>query len=420
MDPYQAQALVDAEKKLDAARLAAAAEKTAFAERRRQARHVRATIADDGSELLPTVAGLSKHERRNYEKTGVRDLIANMVDFDTRKSGSATCAAPENCLGREISASISQDLGQAPPHGGCWVPLRISAIGLDEKSNGGSYLTQTAVSGNILDAMRAHTMVLKLGATLLTGLRYSPAFPVESAIPAGIWVDDNPGTDAPASDSNFGQRTMQPHVLAANTSISRKLLGQSSADLESWIRNRIALAHGLALDYAALFGSGTAFVPIGLVNTSGIGSVAVGASGGAPTSDIINLMEATLGTANADSPACAFLTNSIMRSKLRKIPEFTGGSSPLWDDGSMLDYPAAVSNQIPATLIKGGSSDCSGIFFCDWSRLFIGEFQGALEILTDPFTRKKQGEIELESWGAYDVLMTMPAAAVACLDVRNV
>jgi HK97 family phage major capsid protein len=237
---------------------------------------------------------------------------------------------------------------------------------------------------------------------------------------AASWVAQNPGSDNAASDPSYTQRAMSPRALAAVTSVSRQLIGQSSADIEGWIRQRIALAFGLALDRACIHGSGASNEPVGILATS-IGNVAIGAAGGSPTCDFINSLEAAVGAANADSPTCGFLTNSIMRSRLRKNPQMTNGSLPLWTEGNtMLSHRAEVSNQVRSDLVKGASSDCSAIIYGDWSQLIVCEFGGVMEIVIDPYTARKQNLVEIASWGMYDVLLLQPTSMAAILDARNV
>ena len=411
--PETIQTLLRREEDLQKQWLLIAEDRDKQADARHNRRHVRAQVeaamnpaATAG--VLPTVAALSTHERRQYS---VAALLQSMLE--PRRDEPLS-------LEREISLSIAKDLKTVPQNGGVYVPLRIRAAGLDTKTNAaGAYLTEKRL-GDIIDALRAHTRVLQLGAQVLTGLKYAQLFPVELTSTTATWVAENGGSDVSDSDSTFGQRTLTPKTLQSTTSISRQLLAQANQDLELWTRNRIGKAHALALDAAAINGSGSANQPLGLLKTSGLGDVALGASGLAPTADGIRALEASVASANADSDYCAFLTTSVMRQKLRAVPELTGGSNPIWEDSEMLGYPAFASNQVPATLTKGANNDCNAIIFGDWSMLLVGEFLGALEIVLDPYRLKKQGMVEISSFGMYDIMLTQPSALAAIQDARNV
>lgn len=81
--------------------------------------------------LLPTIQALSKSERRDYS-------IVRGLQHELKESHELT-------LESEISASIAKYIGQAPIHGGLWMPLRFAMSGLDTKTNAaGSFLATGA------------------------------------------------------------------------------------------------------------------------------------------------------------------------------------------------------------------------------------------------------------------------------------
>jgi HK97 family phage major capsid protein len=393
-----------AEAELAERRLQIAAELQNHQEQRIERRQARAqlegTLGSGG--LLPTISALTAHEKRNYS---LAKALQAMASNDKSLS-----------LEKEVSASIAKDVGQIPAHGGLWTPLRISAAGLDTKtSSGGGYLTAKPVSGDVIDALRASTMVLKLGAQMITNVRFAPSFAVENTITSAQWVSEN-GAAVSDSDPSFAQRIVSGKFLAASTSVSRQMLAQSSADIEAWLRSRIALSHALALDRAAIHGAGSSNEPVGILQTAGIGDVAVGVNGGALAATHIVELERLVGAANGDTTNAGFLTNSTQRAKLHVVPEMAAGVFPIWRDNVMLGHPAAVSGQIRNDLVKGTANNCSPLVFGDWSKLLLFEFQGAYEVLLDEYTAKKQAMVQICSWGSYDLMVQQPAAFAAVKD----
>jgi HK97 family phage major capsid protein len=297
------------------------------------------------------------------------------------------------------------------------LPFRITASGLDTKTNAaGEYTVGTRVSPNIVDQLRAATAVLRLGAQWLPGLKYNFQLPLESNVLTAGWVSENPGSDVAAADPSLGVRMLKGHPMQATTSYSRQLLAQSTPNIEAWMGSRLARAHGLLLDKAAIHGSGTGNEPTGLLNISGIGNVAVGVNGGALTSAHVIGLESAVSDANADVGNLAWLTNSKQRAKLRAVPELTSGTFPIWKDGTMLGYPTAVSNQVRSDLTKGTSSNCSALIFGNWNALIVAEFNGAMEVTFDPYAQKKQGMIEVTSYAAYDIGLSTLLSFGAVLD----
>ena len=66
---------------------------------------------------------------------------------------------------------------------------------------------------------------------------------------------------------------MSPKTLGAFTDVTRQLMIQSSLDVENLIRNDLAGSMAIAIDNAALEGSGSSGNPTGITNTTGINTV---------------------------------------------------------------------------------------------------------------------------------------------------
>ena len=83
---------------------------------------------------------------------------------------------------------------------------------------------------------------------------------------------------------------MVPNNLASLEKYSRQQVLQGLPAIESLIRSDMTTNLQLAMDSAILNGSGSSGQPTGILNTSGVNSVAMGTNGGAITLDaLINL-----------------------------------------------------------------------------------------------------------------------------------
>lgn len=358
-----------------------------------------------------TVRQLSDKEKSDYSIVRVIRALAG-------ESG------VQASLERQVSEDIGKRIGKST--GGMFIPTRIHS-GLDTKTGAaGGYSVATQIQ-DLIELLRNKARVVQLGATVLSGLSSSIAFPVQSAATTGSWVSQNPGSDVADSDATLGQKTMTPKTYQASTAYSRQLLAQSTIDIEAFVRNDLATAHALAIDLAAINGPGTSNQPLGILNTSGIGSVAIGTDGGAPVLATAVDLETAVADANADESGMKYLTTPIMRGKLRKTLQFSAaGALPIWQQlgdtagvGDVLGYPGYVSKQVPAALTKGSSTDCHAILFGYWPSVMIGEW-GVIELIVDPLRLKKQGMIEVTSFQMIDVLLRQPAQMAACKDARNV
>jgi HK97 family phage major capsid protein len=275
--------------------------------------------------------------------------------------------------------------------------------------------------GSFIEMLRNRMKVKELGATMLSGLRGPVAFPKQSGAGSTQWL----GESAAVTESNLStaQVLLNPKTLRGKQSYTKQLFLEGVVDAENLIRADLAAIMALAIDLAAINGSGAANEPLGILNTSGIGSVAIDTNGGAPTYAKIVDLETEIAQDNADIASTAYLTTAVMRGKLKKVEQFaTTNGQPVWTggrEGEMNGYAAHVSNQVPSTLVKGSSSDCHAIIFGAWNQLLIGEW-GALEIQVDQYTRADYGEVVLRTFQMVGMAVRYPEAFAAIKDARNV
>ena len=241
-------------------------------------------------------------------------------------------------------------------------------------------------------------MVLeRLGCTFLTGLNGNIAIPSHTAATTGYWVAENaaPTESAPT----VGQVTGSPKTVGAFVDYSRRLLIQSSIDVEAFVRADLAAVIGLMIQLGAFNGAGASNEPTGLLNTSGIGSVAGGTDGLAPTYAHMVGLETAVANANGDVGNLAYVTNTKVRGKLRQTQVFSGtDGKAVWTSqpgsqgvGDVLGYDAFCSNSVPSNLVKGSSGAvCSAIMFGNWIDLIIFMW-GGLDIMLDPYTGSSAG-----------------------------
>jgi hypothetical protein len=307
---------------------------------------------------------------------------------------------------REVSDEIKRQLpSNVPRHGGFYIPTTtpLERAGLDTKTTGaGKELVYTdAVS--FIDALRNRTVVLSLGATMLTGLRDNAAFPREVTPATASWVGENPGTDLADSNLTLDQIIASPKLLESTTSFSRKLLAQSTPSVDLVVLNDIAQINGQAVDRAALHGAG-GLEPTGIYNLSGVNAVAMG---GAITMAQVVALESAIGIANGetDPASLGYVTTPEIRARAKQVPELTGSPVRMWRGGMMNDARAEATNQVRKDL--GVGTNEHGIIYGVWSEIIFCEW-GAAEVIVDPFRLKKQGMIEVTSFLLADIVIRHP------------
>lgn len=321
----------------------------------------------------------------------------------------------------ECSQAVAGKIGREAR--GIFVPNEVQHRDLvvGTPTAGGNVVSTDLLAQSFIDLLRNKMSVMRAGSQMLTGLNGNIALPRMTGAATAYWVTE--GNAPTESQQAFDQVTMSPKTVGAFTDISRKLLLQSSIDVEGLVRSDLATVLGLEIDRVALNGSGTAPQPRGVLNTVGIGSVAGGTAGAAPTwANIVSLWSA-VAAANADYGTTGFVTNSKVVGKLMTTEKATGSGQfvcPGFPDAAGITNfggaRAVVSNQVPSNLVKGGSGTvCSAIAFGNWADLIIGMW-GTLDLMVDPYSQSTSGTVRVVALQDVDVAVRHAESFAAMLD----
>lgn len=330
----------------------------------------------------------------------------------------------------EASNAVAQRVGV--PAKGFYIPMDVQrqeiapqqrALTVGTNTGAGYFVSTDLMPQDFITLLRNRMMVRAMGATVVSGLVGNVAFPKHATAGTAYWVAE--GSGPTASDQVVAQVTMTPRQIMAMTDYSRLLMQQSSLDVENFVRDDLATILALGIDLAALHGTGADNQPTGLAATSGIGSVAGGTNGLAPTWAHIVALETAVAVANADVGATGYLSNAKVRGKLKttlKNPSGTDGTF-IWPDvagpmpgfGLLNGYKAGTSNQVSSTLTKGNQSASSAIFFGNWADMMIGEW-GVLDVLVNPYTGATAGTVRIHVYQSVDIAVRRAASFAAMLD----
>ena len=306
-------------------------------------------------------------------------------------------------LEKEASDEISRKTGKAPR--GIFIPSDIRWSQRDlisgASADGGALVATNLLAGSFIEALRAKMVVKQAGALVLSGLVGDVAIPAQNAVNSASWVAEN----AAVTEVNptYRQVTMAPKTLGTFTDISRHLMHQSTPAIETIVRNDIIRTLANEVDKKAIQGDGTSNTPTGILNTSGIGSVAMGTNGDQATWAKVVETWKEVATDNADVGALAFLTSPTQVSRMMSIAKVSSSDSVMImnDQNSMMGYKVFATTNSPDNLTKGtASGTCSALTFGNFNDLIIGEW-GSLDISVDPYTNAAKGGTRII--GLYDV-----------------
>ena len=219
-----------------------------------------------------------------------------------------------------------------------------------------------------IDNLRNASSVLQAGVTVLGGLDQNVEIPGGNANTAGAWLA---AEDANAAETvpTFRKVSLSIKDVAGYTDLTRRMMMQSSIDVEAYIRAQLTRSMIESIDLAGLTGSGAAGVPLGVKNTAGIGAVSYAAVGPLPIWSEIVAMETAVANANALLGNTAYIGPTSLRGYLKTTEKAaSSGARFIMDsnDSGLNGYKYVASNQVIA----------ADLYFGNWSDLLMGMWGG--------------------------------------------
>jgi HK97 family phage major capsid protein len=337
-----------------------------------------ASINHDG---LNESVGMNEKELRQFSVVkAIRDI----------KSGKGL-----NGLEREASEQAARNAGLSLGGNDFFIPAEYGKRDLEAGTDAeGGYTVATEVGG-LIEKLDAQLVSASLGATRLTGLQGNVNLPKLDGGATASWVDEEGAVSASAQ--TFGQLALSPKRLAVRTIYSDQLVNQSSLSVENIVRDDLIKREALALDLAAMDGSGSSNQPTGVANTSGIGSITFG---GAPTyADYVNIWD-EIAKDNAVLENLAYVTSSTSIAKGLQTAKVASSDSQMiiseapGGGFSVLGIPVVMFNQ---TLTVANQ-----LLFANWSELVIASW-GARKVTVDPYSNAANGQVAVTTNCFHDI-----------------
>jgi len=338
--------------------------------------------------------GMEAKDLRRYSFMNVIRAVANPNDRAAQEGAK---------FEMELSQEACKKLGKSAR--GIVVPFDVLVtpakrdLVVGTSTAGGHTVSTDLLAGSFIEVLRKRMALVRMGARSLTGLVGNIAIPRQTSATTAYWVAESgsPTESQPA----FDQVTMSPKTVGAYVDISRKLLLQSSVDIEAMVRDDLARVLALEIDRVSLYGTGSSNQPLGLKATTNLNTVNFAAM--APTWAEIISMETQVAADNADVETMAYLVNARARGTLKGVEKASSTGQFVWENGGTVNgYRAEVSNQV-----EGDGSTTEDYWFGDWSQAMIG-YWGGLDIIMDTSTGSTSGTVRIVGLQDVDVAFRHP------------
>lgn len=194
---------------------------------------------------------------------------------------------------------------------------------------------------------------------------------------------------ATTSNPVFTNVMLTPVKISGNTRIGKELIAQANDDVEAFIIDSLTKEIGYKVeDYM-----------LGKVAAGATGSVTYSALTAIDWADVL-AFEAAIGGYALEEPA--YVMSPAARAALKGIAK--AGTFPVFlcEDNMVNGYKVNVS----------GCVGNDNIYFGDWSKLLLGIWGQGLEIMVNPFTYAKEGDVEIVASICVDAAVTQGDAFV--------
>ncbi len=356
----------------------------------------------------------------------IRDEFARESESFSLINAAQSIASGRGLSGREreVTEEIERRTGKKtngfylPSNG--WQNTRSYKVGT--ASLGGNLVASNKMPDQFIDIIRNQLAVTQLGARTMEGL---PIGNVEiprrtSGSTAGFIAED---ANLSESTGSFDTINLTPKTVGCFSKYSRLMEMQALPEIEGLIRSDMIEAIGQQIDLAAINGTGSNNQPLGILNTTGIGSVAIGNNGGAPTIDKLIDLKGEVAIDSADVATAGFLINAKTEKTLSKLKDgdgryFLDPYVSYLGEASLCGRRVVVSNNVPSNLTKGSGSNLSAIIYGDFSQLMIAMFSN-VEVLVDPFSDFASGKVGIRALASFDIALRQAPAFAALVDVAT-
>jgi len=241
----------------------------------------------------------------------------------------------------------------------------------------GGYSVGTDVVG-FIEALRAKMVGAMLGARFLSGLQGDADLPKPGA-GTTYWVAE--GGDITDDGGAWGVLALRAKTVGCRIPITRRLLNQTSLDVEGLAKDDITTSVAVEVDKASIQYDGTSNKPTGILNTTGIGAETFAGLGNPTWAETLNVWE-EVAKDNALLGSLAWVTTSAVAKNMMQRDKGTDTGKFVWNEETnrIMTYPAIASEQMLA----------NNIVFGNWTELVIGEW-GVFELTVDSSSGSASG-----------------------------
>ncbi|MBD2705608.1 phage major capsid protein [Spirosoma sp. BT702] len=291
---------------------------------------------------------------------------------------------------------------------------------------GGQTITTTIAS--LYLALFNQLVLRSMGATFMPNLKGNLAIPRVVKGTSPTWKSENAQADE--ISPTIASSQLSPQRLPAVIEVSNQLMMQSDENISQVVSNYLVDEISSIFEAASINGAGHGSnMPLGILNTSGIGAVYAGGAAASGTNangaalvwaDVVNLFT-KLSVGNANFGTMGYLLNPVTVGFLQQtlVAGNTAAQFILKEGAQTLNaFKVGITNNVPSNLSKGSSTGIlSSVIFGNYRDLWIGTW-GGLDLLVNPYSKDDQGLTRINAALYADSAVVRPESFAAIKDAK--
>ena len=268
--------------------------------------------------------------------------------------------------------------------GGSYIPANVRIV---DSASG-------ATRATLIERLRAHSMIYKLGARRLNNLIGNVRLATESLLVDTQWVNET-GTINPVTDPTWTGEVIAPFRLYSTVPVSEGLLKLNGPEFEAYMFDAIMRSQAEALDNAFITGDGVT-APLGILNNTDIQTDDLGANGQALTlADILRAEEvATPNLYDAESLKYSYLMNAATKRTLKQTPKVANSDIMIMGGNALNGHNAAVSEHMPNDITLGTGTNLSALIYGNFHDVAVLSW-GGFDLVVDRYTAARSGIVRV-------------------------
>jgi HK97 family phage major capsid protein len=180
--------------------------------------------------------------------------------------------------------------------------------------------------------------------------------------------------------------------------MTRQLILQSTPSIEQLVRDDLTQALALAIDKAALEGTGLSGQPTGILSTVGVNKPTSFAAA-VPTFAEMVALETAVAEDNALFGNLAYITDAATYGGLKTKTKDAGSGMFVLESGQANGY----------TVYRTQQATAGNVYFGNFQDCMVG-FWGGLDLTVDPYTSSTTGTVRIVALQTVDVALRNPVS----------